>query len=200
MNGDRTPADHAKAGDPLHRKVAGMIRRIVVEFSSTGPFSRPVLGIWQLRGFRELKEVVKAEVFQGIGIWARPPAAASPAEIGNVEAVAVSVGDSDHQVVIAMRDEPTRQKIAPKVAPNETLLHNTLVGVHCKADGTIHAETHAGTAVPLATLADLRALRKWIEVHVHGVVVGEPYTSPPAVTPPGAPVPTETGTTVLRGE
>lgn len=175
-SGERTPVDLARGNSPFERKVANMVRKMIVLFTPKGT--------WELQGFRELKERVRAEVFQGVGIWARPPANSK------ITAVVVSVGDSDNQVVIALRDEKTRQAVAAAIADDETLLHNTRAGVHLKADGTIDVRAHGGAAVPLATLADLQALRNWVA----NLAVGG---SGSAIIP-GCPSPT--GTTVLKGQ
>lgn len=189
--GERTPAELAAMNSPAARKVAGMIRKLVVLFTGKGT--------WELQGFRALQERVRAEVFQGLGLWARPPANAQ------VTAVVVSVGDSDNPVVIALRDERTRQAVANALADDETLLHNSLAGVHLQADGTVHVRAHGGVAERLPTWSDFQALLDWIADHGHtGVTTGAGISGPPNVSPiavpPGAPVPTPTGTTVLRGQ
>ena len=193
-SGERSAADLAGYGAPLARKVAGMVRRFLVEFSFSSIPAHKITGIWQLRGFRELKEVVKLEVFQGIGIWARPPKSGKQP---HVEAIAVSVGDSDNQVVIATRDEKTRKALALAldVVEDETILHNTQAVVAIRADGTIQARSYGGTAVPLATLADLQALRDWIG---STMIIATPAGN----STPGTTVdpPTPAGTTVLKGE
>lgn len=196
-SGERSAADLAAYGAPLVRKVAGMVRRLLVEFSSSSIPAHKITGIWQLRGFRELKEVVKLEVFQGIGIWARPPKS-DPRP--HVEAIAVSVGDSDNQVVVATRDEKTRKALvlALDVVEDETLLHNTQAVVAIRADGTIQARSYGGAAVPLATKADLQALRDWINDTM--VIVTPGGSSTPGVFGGGSHPPAPAGTTVLKGE
>lgn len=192
-SGERTSADLAAMNDPFARKVAGMIRKMIVLFTEGGR--------WELEGFRALKERVRAEVFQGVGIWARPPANAK------ITAVVVSVGDSDNPVVIAIRDERTRQAVAAAIADNETLLYNTLARVHVKADGTIHVRAHNGTAERLPTWADFNALLAWVKDqfdpitgHKHSALNVPPTalgtTSAGYVGSPPAP----TGTTVLKAQ
>ena len=106
-NGERTSSDLAAGNGQLARKVAGMVRKMMVLFTAKG--------IWELEGFRALKERVRAEVFQGVGFWARPPANAK------IQAIVVSVGDSDNPVVIAIRDERTRQAVANALADDEAI-------------------------------------------------------------------------------
>lgn len=190
-SGERSPAELAAGNSAAARKVAGMIRKMIVLFTPKG--------IWELQGFRALKERVRSEVFQGVGIWARPPADAK------IEAIVVSVGDSDNPVVIALRDERTRAAVANALADDETLLHNSLAGIHLKADGTVHVRAHGGAAERLPTWADFQALRDWLVSHGHtgvttGIGISGPPNVSPAATPPGAPVPTPTGTTVLKGQ
>jgi phage gp45-like len=126
--------------------VAGLIRRMVVTLAQGGR--------WQLRGFRSLGEVVAdVEVFAGLGLWARAP------EGVEVEAVVVAVGDSKAPVVVALRDERTRSRVAAAIAADTTVLHNSACGVYLTPAGLVEIRSHAGAAGPLATLADAKALQ-----------------------------------------
>lgn len=203
MNGERTPADNNRPNDPSWRKVAGAVRRMVVTLAERGR--------WQLRGYRTLAELVPdVEVFQALGLWARPPTPATPAA-ATVEAIVLNLHDSDAPVVVALRDEKTRKAVAAAIAADTTILHNSVVGTYLKPDGTIELRSHGGVAVPLATKADLEALRTYVRNqffnvggHTHTVVggsttatltVAEPGATPPTVDPPDP-----TGTTCVRGE
>ncbi len=151
MNGERSTQDHAEASKPRNRTLAGLVRRMVVTLTRGGR--------WQLRGFAALKEVVTdVEVFQGIGIWARPPAPSSPRR-ATVEAVVLNLGDSDAPIVIAVRDERTRAAVAAAIAEDTTILYNSAVRVELTAAGLLELRGHAGAAVPPALLADLSALK-----------------------------------------
>lgn len=181
MNGERTPEHLAQANDPRWRGVAGMLRRMLVRFTTKG--------IWQLDGYSRLREVTLAEVFQGVGFWARPPAGVQ------VEAVVLQIGGSDHPVVVALRDEATRKAVADALLADEAVQYNSLARVHVQADGTIEARSHGGTALALATKADLQALRDWI--HTTMVVITPSGNSTAGTT---TPPPSPAGTTVLKGE
>lgn len=165
--------------DKLHQR--GSIRRMVVTLTTRS--------IWQLAGFllgEGRREAVAAEVFGGIGFFARPPASGKP------EAIVLMVGDDARQpVVVAVRDEKTRQAIAAALLENETAMFNDAALVHIKAGGTIEARSKLGVAVSLATKADVAALVAWVNAHVHPGS-GAPPTPPLA----GGPA----GTTVLKGE
>ena len=182
MSGERTPEHFAQDNDPRWRKVAGLLRRMVVRFSAQG--------IWELAGFSTLKEVVRSEGFQGLGFWARPPSGVT------VEAIVVSIGGSDHPVVVALRDETTRRAVANALLADESIQYNSSVRVHAKANGTVEVRAHGGVALPLATKADIDALRTYVAAHIHsGVTTGGGVSGTPSVSPPDA-----VGTTVLKGE
>ena len=185
MTGERSAADHAAAAGSGHRALVGLVRRLVVKLSSSG--------IWQVAGFRAVKEAIQAEVFQGVGFWARPP--------GNVtaEAVVVNVGaEADHPLVIALRDKATQAAVADGCAADTTLAYNSSARLAILPSGAIEARSHSGVAVALATKADIDALRAifdaWIVVPMDGgaalkVAILDPVTGwNPA------------GTTVLKGE
>lgn len=163
MNGERSTADHAEGNKPRWRGVAGMLRRMVVTLTGRGR--------WQLRGFRDLAEVVAdVEVFQAIGLWARPPAPSSPSA-ASVEAIVLNLGDSDAPVVIALRDERTRAAVAAALDADTTLLYNSAVRVELTPAGLLELRSHGGIAAALARLADLEQL---------GAIIA---AIPPAVDP-----------------
>lgn len=159
MNGERSPSDHAEANKPRNRTLAGLVRRMVVTLARGGR--------WQLRGFKALAELANdVEVFQGIGIFARPPDPPSPAR-ATVEAVVLNLGDSDAPVVVAVRDARTQAAVAAALAADTTIVYNSAVGVRLTPAGLIELRSHGGTAGPVATLADLQALKTAIT----GVVI-----------------------------
>jgi phage gp45-like len=155
------------------------VRRMVVKITKAA--------IWQITGFRLLDgstETRNAEHFGGIGIAARPP--------GDAEAIVLMVGDADAPVIVAVRDEATRRKIAAALKIDETMIFNSKSCVHVKDDGTIEARSASGTAQALATKADVVALANFVQ----GLFVGG---SGSAVIPPGS-VPQPAGTSKLKGE
>lgn len=150
MNGERSTADHAEANKPRNRTLAGLVRRMVVTLARGGR--------WQLRGFKALGEVANdVEVFQGIGIFARPPDPSSPAK-ATVEAVVLNLGDSDAPIVVAVRDARTQAAVAAALAADTTILYNSVVGVRLTPAGLLELRGHAGVATPPALLSDLTQL------------------------------------------
>lgn len=182
MSERRSAADHARATDPRDREIRGMLRRLVVD--------RTTKAAWKLAGYTMLDgrpEVVNAEVFSGVGFYARPP------EGVESEVVTAQVGGREQPIVIAARDEQTRAAVAGSLAADETAVFNTEAIVHLKADGTIEAKSVGGTAVPLATKADVQNLVDYIAALTLPVSGGS--AGPPAV-PPDDP----DGTSKLKGE
>lgn len=106
--------------------------------------------LWFLDGFEDADgnvEREEAEVFPGIGFYARPK---NPAR---AEAVVTKVGgESGHPAIVAMRDQDTlaAAQLGGSVGEDESMLFTSLARVYVKADGTIEARTHAGIAVALA--------------------------------------------------
>lgn len=167
----RRPKDHAAATDPVLRRLLGAARRMAVGVTGRA--------IWQVIGYKSAatgNETAVAEVFPGIGIYARPPSG------GRAEAIVLNVGGADHPVVVALRDEATR-RIAADVAEDETALYNSTAVVHVKADGTIEARSIGGSAAALATKSDIDALKAWAASHIHpdpsSGFTGAPTASPP---------------------
>ena len=112
--------------DPEHVSSMGTIRRMVVAFTNKV--------LWQLTGARMPGgvETRQAEVFSGIGFFARPPSSGKP------EVVTANLGsDASATVVVATRDEATRAKSAGQLAEDETAAFTSKAIAHIKADGTI---------------------------------------------------------------
>lgn len=186
----RDSEDHAKETGETLRTIRGMIRRLAVKLTD---------GVrWQLLGVRSPTggdEVIDLEVFPGIGFYSRPPASGAPEAIANAIA-----GAPKARVVVATRDEKTRQAIVKALpggalAEDETIVYSGAALIHIRANGTVEIRTPGGAAVPLATLADVQALRAWANTHVHtSAAAGNPTTVPTVLA--AAPV----GTTKLKGE
>ena len=110
---------------------------------------------WQLTGHRlpdGTKETRNAEVFSGIGFYARPNAN------HRAEAVVIMPSGASQPIVVASRDEDARKAIA-NIAADETAMFNSATIILIKADGTVEIRTAAGTALNLATKQDLDILR-----------------------------------------
>jgi phage gp45-like len=185
----RTAEDHAYATGGTMRLLLGMLRRMVVTLSSDT--------LWQLVGQRggpggAGDEVITAETFPGIGIYARAPSSGSP------EAVVAALGGTKASVVVATRDEATRQVGAGDLAEGETCVYNDQARVIVRADGTVEIRLHSGVAVPLATKADLAAVVTAFNAHTHVYTPGPGTAIPTAVPVPTAPSPT--GTSVLKAQ
>lgn len=143
----REARDYAEDTDPQTLNFRGMIRRVAISLTAKA--------LWQFIGFRlpdGTQETRTVEPFTGIGHYARPPNSGTP------EAIVVMVGDAKNPMIIAVRDEKTRSAIAGAIAQDETMLFNSQSVVYIKADGSIEVRSSTGTAVALATLADLQAL------------------------------------------
>ncbi|MCA9678840.1 MAG: phage baseplate assembly protein [Myxococcales bacterium] len=143
-------ADYARATDPRDRSIRGALRRVVVDLTTKAA--------WRVLGYLVDgdQESFRAEVFSGIGFWARPPADGRP------EAIVANVGGYEHPVIIATRDQKTRAAIA-ELEADETAIFTSTATVVIKADGTVEVRSATGTAVPLALLSDLAALKSAIE-------------------------------------
>lgn len=179
MRGDR----FSRSTDPSEQRIRGMVRRLAVAVTSRV--------LWQLTGVRSLDgttETIAAEVFPGVGFFARPRTSG-----GAPEAILVNVGGATAPAVVATRDEKTRAEVAP-LAADESAMFNSEAIVHVKANGEIHARSAGGSAVALATKADIDALRTWAAAHLHNDP-SSGVTSTPTVAPP-----TAAGTSVLKGE
>lgn len=175
--------DFARVTSPRDRSLRAAVRRLAIVATSRV--------LWQLSGVRNLDgttEALNVEVFPGIGFYARPRSTAK------AEAVMVNVGGANASAVVATRDEGTRKAVAD-LAEDEAAMFNSQAVVHVTG-AHVDVRTPGGTAVALATLADLEALRAWLLEHTHGgVSSGAAFT---AVAVPDPPSPA--GTLVLRGE
>lgn len=118
------------------------------------------------RAFRD------AEVFSGIGVYARPPTNA------NAEAIVGTLGgEASAAVVLATRDEGTRRAMAGNINADETILYNSVSVVLVKSTGAIELRTANGTAVALAKASDLTRLRGAIVSAAATTLAGNPTGS-----------------------
>lgn len=152
MSTRSSSADKAAATGDLARRAAGMIRRMAVGVTSRTFWQ--VLGHQLLDGLRETRS---AEVFQGVGIVARPPNGSSTETI-----VVFPAGGAAQPVIVGARDVATARAAVGELAPDETAIYTSAAVIVIKAGGTVEIRTPGGTAVPLATKADLEALRSAI--------------------------------------
>lgn len=121
--------------DPLLVRARGAIRRMAVTLTSQV--------LWQLAGFRmpdQSREAFNAEVFGGIGIYARPPDSTQP------EAIVLMVGDAKAPAIVAVRDEATRAAVAGALKADETMVFNSEVCMHATADGHVDLRAASGAA------------------------------------------------------
>lgn len=171
----RSLADLARVNDPLHMRLAGAIRRMAIGVTSRA--------LWQLVGIKNAdgtSETIEAELFGGIGIFARPPAGAKP------EAIAVMIGGGNTPAIVGVRDEKTRAAVVGSLKEGETAIYNALALIVIKADGTIEIRSKDGTAQPLITKAQFDA-------HTHVAPPGGGTTAVPSNVG-------TSGTSVIRGE
>jgi uncharacterized protein (DUF885 family) len=148
----------------------------------------------------------KVDVFQPVGL------VANPHEYSTVESVTLFVGaDGDHPVSAATLDH-RKYEIIDEVGldADEVIVYTTTSIVKIFRDSHVEIRSIDGTAVPLATKADVDALQSRLNAleqnflgHGHPTAaLGPP--SPPAAVAPGAFPPTTpatiTGTQKLKAE
>lgn len=192
----RTTEGLLESTDPRWIRVAGMVRRMAISLTSKV--------LWQLVGVRlpdGSSEVSNAELFAGIGFFARPPKSGDP------EAIVVSVVDANAPMIVAARDEKTRAAVAGALQVGETAVYNDKALVYVRADGTIEARTTRGTAVALATKQDLEILKAAITSAPIAVGAGGAAaiatacdTAVQALVPPVSPPTWPVGTRTFKGE
>lgn len=133
----RGSEDFAEETRDAARLLRGMHRRMAITRTSSTK--------WQLlgqRGGQGGDERIELELFPGIGVYARPPATGRP------EAVTAAIGGAKTSVIVATRDEKTRQAVAKSIAEDETIVFNSGVIVLLKANGTVEIRTPVGVAQP----------------------------------------------------
>jgi hypothetical protein len=145
------PGEWADTNSPARREVFGAIRRMAITLTSRA--------LWQLIG-HDLpdgrKEARPANVFSGIGFFARPKAT------DRAEAIVLFPGaGAGHPAIVAMRNEDARKIIEAALnagaglAEGETVAYGAAALLHFKADGTLEARTPGGVAVELALKTDV---------------------------------------------
>ncbi len=153
------PAELAAAVSGAARDLLGRIRRFGI--------TRTTSAIWQVVGhvlLDKTRETRDAEVFPGVGFYARPPASGTP------EAIVVFPGGAGNPIIAATRDETTRRAVfnlAGELAPGETAVFNASAVVILKADGSIEIRSAGGVALPVPTLAYFNAMRATYAAHTH---------------------------------
>lgn len=183
-----TAEDFAKALDPYLRRLAGVARRMAVDLTKITKVSG-----WKVLGhlLDGGRESFTAEIFSGVGFYSRPPKGAK------ADAIVINEGGADDPVIVATRDEKTRQASAGSLAEDETAVFNSKVILHLKADGTLEARTVSGAAVALATKADVQAVRDALHNHSHTYIPGSNAATQTTGNPS---VPAPTGTQKFRAE
>jgi phage gp45-like len=193
----RSSEDFAQETSAFRRFMYGMIRRFAITLAESARWQ--LLG--QSGGAGGDEVLPDVEAFTGIGFYARPPSSG-----GNPEAIGVGVGGTRTTVIIAVRDEATRQAVAGNIEDDETITFNSSTLVYNKKNGTVEIRTPTGTAVELALKSDVEAVDNKYANHLHGAA-GAPTTGPLSVFAPGTPpvaVPLDpaqiVGTTVLKAQ
>lgn len=196
-NTDSTTEGVRSEGAVQARNVRSVVRRMAVRVTS-GPFWQGV-GALLLDGIT--KEVREAEVFSGVGFYARPPAGA------NAEGVLVYEDGAENPYMVGTRDESTRRKVFPKNAPlgqDETAAFNSSAVLHIKAGKVLaYLVGHIADAVGLAKTSELNNLRAFVAAqfsgpgHTHAVTGGATTTTVPVGSVPAVDY---VGTTVLKGQ
>lgn len=169
-----------------------MLRRMSIKVTSRA--------LWQVIGHRLLdgsRETRDAEVFYGIGFWARPKSSEKAEAF-----VTFAAGGSGSPLIIATRNEDARRVVAAAlsggtIAEGETLIYGSpgCAIVYCKANGTVEIRLPGGAAVSLALKSDVQEVVTKFNAHTHvvsggtaAVVVGAQQAAAP------------TGTSVLKGQ
>jgi phage gp45-like len=184
----RTAQQLARVGDPLEVRLKNLIRRKLITATRGA--------LWKLLGIRGLEgdETGLVEVFSGIGISARPPASGKP------EAIVVNVGGAKAPVIVATRDKATLDAVLDQLGELEvgsTLVFSGTAVIYVRANGTVEIRTPGGVAVPLATKADVDAIRNALDGHTHTYLPGTGTATTTTLNPS---VPAPTGTTVLKAQ
>lgn len=179
----RVTAEHQAKISPEARDLRGRLRRMAIKLTSRV--------LWQLLGHKtdDGTETVDAEVFSGIGFYARPRTS------DRAEAIVVNVGGASHPAIVATRNEDVRREVA-NIAADETAVFNSQATIHVMANGEIHIRSKDGTAVQIPRFSDVESIRNALDGHTHG------YTDDgsPAITDAGPSLVVPTPLDVLKGE
>lgn len=181
----------AKAISPRERGVRGAVRRLFIRATKRV--------LWQLEGHRfgGVVEGVDAEPFTGIGFYSRPRTSS------RAEAILESIGDAEHAVIVATRDEDLRKlwKALLDANPDVAAMFNSLAGVIVHGS-LVEARSREGEAKSLAFAEKLQRLADDFYGHGHPSHGAGPIPTFSPPDPPGDPMvsPGFDGTEVLKGE
>lgn len=193
-NSGNTSKDWRDLTSAQARELAGKIRRMAVSVTNVlAGAGTTTASFWQVVGHLLLdnttKETADAEVFSGVGFYARPPAGA------NAEAIVAFPGGPANPAIVASRDEATRKKVAGACGQDETFVFNSQVAIRFTASGLIQAYLVGGPVpVKLALASDVDAVGSAYNSHTHVETGG---TTAPVPVPQRAPA--AVGSGVLRG-
>lgn len=154
---------------------------------------------WQVVGHQLLDgsiETRDADVFQGIGFYARPAADET------TEAIVAFPGGPGNPIVIALRAEASRRVVTKDLGADETQVHNSGTIIRIKSDNTVEIRTHGGDAERLVKLSEFQRLADDFYGHGHPSTGAPPIPTFTPPDPPGEPMidAGATGTDVLRAE
>lgn len=196
-NSGNTSKDWRDLTSAQARELAGKIRRMAVSVTNVlAGAGTTTVSFWQVVGHLLLdnttKETADAEVYSGVGFYARPPAGA------NAEAIVAFPGGPANPAIVASRDEATRKKVAGACGQDETFVFNSQVAIRFTASGLIQAYLVGGPVpVKLALASDHDALVSKYNAHKHlGVQTGAGISGIPQV---GDIASAAVGSAVLRG-
>jgi len=164
---------------PTSQNLRDPVGRLLGTLVETIRLGRTAGAVWQ--GLCHGARTLQARAFQGIGITARPPS-------GQGIAIAVYPEGGAEPVIVAA----SNPEHVFAVQADETALHNSTTVIYIRRSGVVDIRPIDGTAVPLATLDDVRALRDYVNVqvrtHFHtaaGGVTGSPQVGQgPMPAPP----------------
>lgn len=193
MSFDETIQDRRHRTSTETRDTRGMIRWVAIKLTSDPE--------WQVVGHRlfdgRTKETSHPFNFSGIGFYARPKAGR------NVEGIMAHIGGAQNPVLIATRDEDTRNQVA-KIAEDETIMFNTVVMATCKSSGECWICPPGGTPRKLAFADELNDLRAFVlqqftpPGHTHTVSGSVTTAVVPVLAPVLAPAVPYPGTVTLK--
>jgi phage gp45-like len=147
-----TKEDFARERSPRERRSRGLTRRMRIRSSAGAQ--------WQVTGYTFLgqTETDKVEPFSGVGFYARPRASS------RAEAVVITIGEAQHSVIVATRDEDLRRLWKAELDAGEDVaaMFNSATIVLCKSDGTVEIRSRGGEAKRLLTVDDGEALKSAI--------------------------------------
>ena len=186
-------------------RMGNMIRRVVVAASQGEAWGFEGYAIPNLRGEESFELEGEGdepiEVFQGIGIVARPAAG------DDAEALVFAVGaEAEHQVVGAVRSEAARARYLEEfgeIAAGEIAIFNSAgsARVLVRADGTIEITAASGQEILLSAGGATDRLVTRTEFMKHGhLTAGTGAVTPPMVAPAPSVDPAFPGTQVVKGE